>query len=92
VNILVTDHAFLEVQGQIENTLTFLHMCAPELHLLATFSGTEEIVLDFGIEDRDVAAQADASPAQLLGELRIGLVVSCYAHDEGGPRKKHAAG
>lgn len=95
VNMLVSNHEFSEVDAQIEDALTFLQTYAAELCLLATYSGVEDIVFDFGIEDRDVVAQADYFPPELLqrmGELRIGLVVSRYPRDvEGNSSASDAA-
>jgi len=82
--LLVSDHGFSEVAGQIENALTFLQTHTAELRLLATSPGVEDIVLDFGIEDWDVVVQVDSFPPDLLlrmGDLRIGLVISRYPRE-----------
>ncbi|GBF03885.1 hypothetical protein DAERI_010057 [Deinococcus aerius] len=84
---LVTSEAeFDDLDGQIDDTIAFLKRYAAELAPLADFPGVDVCELDFGIEDRDVAHQADAFPAELLrlaGNLNIGLVVSRYPQLEG---------
>lgn len=84
-NLIVSEAEFTELGQQQADARAFLRKYERELRLLAAFPGVEDIVLDFGIEDRDVAAQADYFPPELLrrmGLLQIGLVVSRYPRDE----------
>ncbi|MFC4639801.1 hypothetical protein [Deinococcus hohokamensis] len=84
LNLRASEAEFSALSTQIDDTLTFLDTYAADLRLLTSFPGVEDIVLDFGIEDRDVAAQADYFPPGLLqrmGALNIGLVVSRYPPD-----------
>ncbi|MDP9762593.1 hypothetical protein [Deinococcus enclensis] len=81
LNVVVSDAEFTEVDRQIEEALHYLEVHTDALRLLAGFPRVLGVVLDFGIEDRDVGAQADYFPPDLLralGDLNIGLVVSRY--------------
>ncbi|GHF69223.1 hypothetical protein [Deinococcus ficus] len=81
LNVVVSDAEFTEVDRQIEEALHYLKVHTDALRLLAGFPRVLGVVLDFGIEDRDVGAQADYFPPDLLralGDLNIGLVVSRY--------------
>lgn len=84
-NLTVSEAEFTDLDGQQADALAFLKKYERELELLAAFPGVQDVVLDFGIEDRDVAAQADYFSPELLGRmgrLNIGLVVSRYPRDE----------
>ena len=77
--MVVSRADFTEVDRQIEEALHYLKLHVDALRLLPSFPGVLDVVLDFGIEDRDVGAQADYFPPALLralGDLNIGLVVS----------------
>src|SRR5260370_9405452 len=81
MNIRVSIREFSDLRGQIDDAIRFLSNNDQELQRLRDFPGLEEMELDFPIEERDVAVQSDAFPAQmlsLLGGLRISLVVSRY--------------
>lgn len=84
-NLRVSEAEFSDLNQQQSDALAFLQKYERELKLLAAFPRVEDVVLDFGVEDRDVAAQADYFPPDLLcrmGLLNIGLVISRYPRDE----------
>lgn len=71
-----------DLDTQVQDAAHFLHEHEDELRRLGRFPGVEEVCLDFGIAWRDVAAQSDVFPADLLwqaGALDIDLVVTHYA-------------
>jgi len=81
MNVSVSTCEFSDLTGQIDDAIRFVSNNDQELQRLRDFPGLEEMELDFPVEERDVAVQSDAFPAQmlsLLGSLRIGLVVSRY--------------
>lgn len=85
LNLVVSDAEFTEVDRQIEEALHYLKVHTNALRLLTGFPGVLDVVLDFGIEDRDVGAQADYFPPELLralSDLYIGLVVSRYPRSD----------
>jgi hypothetical protein len=56
-----------------------------ELKKLGKFPGVEFLTLDFGISLRDVVAQFEYFPSELLlfaGKLGIGLAISLYKISE----------
>jgi hypothetical protein len=84
-NLPVSEAGFDNPDGQIQDVGRFLREHEDELRRLSGFPGLEEVCLDFGIERRDVAAQTDVFPADLLwqtGALDIDLVVTHYAVGE----------
>ncbi|WP_424949979.1 hypothetical protein [Deinococcus sp.] len=80
----VSDADFSNLDSQIQEAAEFLVQQHPALTLLASSLGVQDVVLDFGIEDRDVLAQADVFPhgCSLAGSLNIGLMVSRYSRSE----------
>lgn len=71
-----------DLAGQVRDAAGFLGHHEEELRRLASYPGVEEVCLDFGVARRDVAAQSDVFPADLLwraGALDIDLVVTHYA-------------
>jgi hypothetical protein len=86
MNISVSTREFSDLNGQIADAVEFLSRNDQELRRLRDFPGVEGIDLDFPVEARDVVFQSDAFPPHLLsllGDLRIGLVISRYpAHSE----------
>lgn len=77
--VSVSAREISDLTGQIEDAISFLSENDGELRRLRDFPGMERIELDFPIEDRDIVYQRDAFPHQLLlllGDLRIGLVIS----------------
>lgn len=85
-NAPVSAAGFDDLDAQIQDATHFLREHEDELRRLGRFPGVEEVCLDFGIARRDVAAQSDLFPADLLwqaGALDIDLVVTHYAVSEG---------
>ncbi len=74
---------FQEVDQQIKDATAFLKQQEAALTLLAQYPGVEDVILDFGIEDRPNVAQADGFPPELLrllGQFNIHLVISRYPY------------
>lgn len=70
-----------DADQQIDDALTFVQRHEAALLTLAEFPRVDDRVLDFGIEDRDVAAHVDSFPHEslaALGRFRIDLAVSRY--------------
>ena len=68
--------------------MSFLDEYEEELRRLGRFPGVEGVSLDFGIRWREVAAQTDTFPSDLLwraGALDISLEITHYmvAEDDG---------
>ena len=84
-SVVASEADFDNIKKQIKDAIAFLQRNAEELKRLKNYPEVEEPVLDFGIEDRDVAVQCDYFPAQLLflaGNLGIGLEISRYPQSE----------
>ncbi len=81
VNITVSQADFTNLKRQIRETLRFLEKYKSALARIRRTPGVEQITLDFGVAARDVAAQFDSFPPELLlaaGKLGIGLEISWY--------------
>jgi hypothetical protein len=81
VHILVSPASFTNSKRQIRDALKFLEVHKRELARLTRVLGVESITLDFGIADRNLAAQFEYFPPDLLlaaGKLGIGIEVSLY--------------
>ena len=81
MSVSVSTREFSDLAGQVEDAILFLTENDRELKRLRDFPGLERMDLDFPVEDRDIVYQRDAFPHQLLsllGNLRIGLVISRY--------------
>jgi hypothetical protein len=92
-NLPVSDAGLDDLDRQIEDATRFLREHEDELRRLSSFDGLEEVCLDFGIRRRNVVAQTDVFPADLLwqtGALDIDLVVTHYAVDEDPKRRFQA--
>jgi hypothetical protein len=79
-NIVVSDSDD-PMETQVEYALTFLRDKRDELLRLIRFGGIEEIMLDFGVPQGDIAARSGRFPSELLvaaGVLGIDLQVSFY--------------
>ena len=84
----VSDAEFSQLQTQIEDAVQFLKKNNEELARLVAFPGVDRIALDFGIEERDVAAQSENFPPNLLsaaGSLGIWLAFTLYPSRKPGP-------
>lgn len=81
MSVSVSTRETSDLNGQIEDAISFLSENEQELKRLRNFPGLERMDLDFPIEDREVVYQRDAFPPQLLsllGKLHIGLIISRY--------------
>ncbi len=79
-NVSVSDADFSELPKQIADALRFLETNEGELARIREVRGVL-ITVDFGIEERDVAAQTETFPAELLlllGQLGISLTFTLY--------------
>lgn len=88
LNVVVSVAGFHEFPKQLEDAVEFLTRSAAEVRRLVTFPGVTGVVLDFGIAWRDVAAQSDQFPAELVrlaGACGIGLELSHYPVSEDEP-------
>jgi len=80
-NLNVSDAEFSELHRQIHDAILFLRSNEKELVRLRDFPGVEGMCLDFGIEERDVPAQSEAFPPELLfllGQMGISLAFTLY--------------
>ena len=86
MKVSVSAREFCDLNGQVDDAVGFLRENDRELRRLRDFPGLERMDLEFPVEDRDLVFQRDAFPHQLLlllGELRIGLIVSRYPAHSG---------
>ena len=84
-NIVVSDAD--DLLTQVREALAFLHRHQGDFARLANTSEVDALVLDFGVAQRDAAAQFDRFPAELVraaGELGMSLELSRYAVRNGG--------
>jgi hypothetical protein len=80
-NLKVSEAGMDDLPGQIREAIAFLDEHEDELRRLGACEGVEAVGLDFGLRRRDVAAQSDLLPAELLwraGALDIDITVSHY--------------
>ncbi len=87
VNIEVSGADFTNFKRQVRDAVSFLTRHRPALRRLARIAGVEELTLDFGLADRDVAAQFDYFPPELItaaGSLGIGIEIARYHAFNGG--------
>jgi hypothetical protein len=88
LNFVVSEAGFHEFPKQIEDAIQFLNDSASEVQRLVAFPGVTAVVLDFGIAWRDVVAQSDRFPAELVrlaGSCGIALELSHYPVSNGAP-------
>jgi hypothetical protein len=86
VIIEVSRADFTNLKRQVRDAVKFLTRHRLALRRLKRITGVEDFTLDFGVADRDVAAQFDYFPPDLIsaaGSLGIGIEVSRY-HAFGG--------
>ncbi len=88
-SLTVSRADFSDLETQIREAILFLDEYEDELRRLGKFDGVEGVSLDFGVERRDVAAQTDVFPSDLLwraGALDIWIAITHYAivEDAGG--------
>ena len=82
LNVAVSDANVDDLAAQVRDALRFLREHEDDLRRLGSCPGMEEVCLDFALRRRDVVAQSDLFPADLLwqaGALDIDLVVTHYA-------------
>ncbi len=82
LNVRVSEAGIDDLFTQIQDATHFLTQHEDELRRLASFPGVEEVCLDFAIQRKNVTAQSDVFPSDLLwqaGALDIDLVVTHYA-------------
>lgn len=83
---LVSNAGLADFDTQRSDSVDFMKRYEAELKVVLSFPGVEGAVLDFGIWRRDVAAQYDYFPPELIrlaGELGLGIELSQYtASDE----------
>lgn len=88
LNVVVSEAGFHEFADQIEDAVEFLTDSASEVRKLVGFAGVTSVVLDFGIAWRDVVAQSDRFPAELVrlaGACGIALELSHYPVSDSEP-------
>jgi hypothetical protein len=81
---------FSNLQSQIADAVEFIEKNQGELERLVGFPGVENVSVDFGIEERDVAAQSERFPPKLLtmlGSLGIWLEFTLYPCQEPADRE-----
>jgi len=70
-----------DLKAEVADAIRFLSEHEAELQWLRNFPGVTDMRLDFGYYSRDVAAQFDYLPPELLaraGRLGIGIELSLY--------------
>jgi hypothetical protein len=80
-HVSVSEADFSQLKGQVKDAVQFLEKNQMELTRLVAFPGVEKVSLDFGIEERDMAAQSESFPPELLrvaGGLGIWLSFTLY--------------
>ena len=86
VNIEVSRADFSNLRLQIRHAHAFLRRYKRQLARLWRTPGVEDMTLDFGVGERDVPAQFDYFPPDLLtaaGRLKIGIEISRYSIGDG---------
>ncbi|HEX8464425.1 MAG TPA: DUF4279 domain-containing protein [Abditibacterium sp.] len=79
--VAVSEADFGDLKQQIEDAIRFLESNEAELKKLQEFPDVQGRVLDFPVEDRDVAVQCDVFPARLLklaGDFGIDIEITRY--------------
>ncbi len=83
-NISVSKKSFNDLRKQVRESIEFIQNNKIELRKIMKLPGVESGTLDFGIDYRNVYAQFDYFPPELLillGHLGIGLELSNYHID-----------
>lgn len=86
LNVVVSEAGLDDFAAQITDAVAFLSEHDAEVRRLVDFPGVTGIVLDFGVARRDVAAQSDQFPADLVrlaGACGIALELSNYPISDG---------
>jgi uncharacterized protein YjeT (DUF2065 family) len=82
LNVVVSEAEFHQLPEQVKDAVEFLTGNAQEVRRLVGFPGVVGVVLDFGVAWRDVVAQSDRFPAELVrraGACDIALELSHYS-------------
>lgn len=77
----MSDAPDTNLAAQVVDAVSFLRSHDAEIRRLIQFPGVEGVTLDFGIARRDVAAQFDYLPPELIqlaGSLALGIELSQY--------------
>jgi hypothetical protein len=86
LNVVVSEADFHQFAEQLRDAAEFLTESAAEIRRLVAFPGVTSVVLDFGIARRDVVAQSDQFPREvvrLAGACGIALGLSHYPISDG---------
>ena len=81
INLEVSEADFEQFDEQLADAIRFLRLHLPVLKQLRNITGVESASLDFGIAMRNVIAQSDSFPAELLallGQFDCGLNLSQF--------------
>lgn len=81
-NLAISQAGLDDLPGQAREAVAFLDVYEDELRRLGAYEGVDHVFLDFGLRLRNVAAQTDVLPAELLwraGALDIDITVTHYA-------------
>ena len=81
VHVVASNADFDEFPRQVAEATAFLRSEHEQLKRLTSWPGVDGVVLDFGIERRDVVVQCDVLPPDLLrvvGELGLAIELSQY--------------
>jgi hypothetical protein len=82
MNIVASDAGLDEFDRQATEATQFLECHADEIRRLASYPGVEAVTLDFGIAQRNVPAQSDYLPPELVraaASLGLGIELSHHA-------------
>lgn len=84
-NLKLSAAGFHALDAQVRDVVAFLATQADEVRRLVAFPGVSTVVIDFGIARRDVVAQSDRFPAELVrlaGACGVALELSQYPIDK----------
>lgn len=85
-DLTVSEAGLADLDTQIFDALVFLDRYEEELRRLGGFPGVDAVSLDFAVAWRDVVAQTESFPSDLLwraGALDIALAITHYAVTDG---------
>lgn len=81
VHVVASGADFDEFPKQVTDATEFLRVQAEQLLRLRSFPGVQVVVIDFGVERRDVAIQCDYLTPELVGlagSLGMGIALSIF--------------
>ncbi len=81
INISVSDAAFQDLPGQVQDAISFLERYGEQLYEVCQSFGIDSLCLDFGLAYTDDYVQGFYFPADLLygaGNYSIDIEVSLY--------------